>query len=75
MASMEQEKIPDDEKDANALWSERYGWIGSVLMAIFAGLAPAPPPKPARVISEYHQEVENPDITKLDSDFVLKSHD
>jgi hypothetical protein len=72
---MEQEKIPADEAASAARWSERFGWIGSLLMALFAGLAPAPPPKPLRPTSEYHQKAENPDISKLDSDFILTQSD
>ncbi|WP_313704363.1 hypothetical protein [Massilia sp.] len=47
-------------------WKERYRWLGVLLVAAFAGLGPAPPPKPPREISEYSQIAEDPDGLKLD---------
>ena len=48
-------------------WRERYRWLGVLMMAAFAGMAPAPPPpKPPRDASEYSQIAEDPDKLKLD---------
>lgn len=47
-------------------WRERYRWFGLLMMAAFAGLGPAPPPKPPRDLSEYSQLAEDPDKSKLD---------
>jgi len=49
-------------------WKDRYRWVGVLLMAAFAGLGPAPPPRPARDLSEYAQVAEDPDGLKLDPD-------
>jgi hypothetical protein len=46
-------------------WKERYRWLGVLIMAMFAGFAPAPPPKPPRDLSEYSQIAEDPDGLKL----------
>jgi hypothetical protein len=50
-------------------WKERYRWLGILMMAAFAGLGPAPPPKPARDPSEYAQIAEDSDGLKLDPEF------
>lgn len=39
------------------------------MMAAFAGLGPAPPPKPPRALSEYSQIAEDPDGLDLDPAF------
>jgi len=49
-------------------WKERFRWLAILMMAAFAGLGPAPPPRPARNPSEYAQIAEDPDESKLDSD-------
>lgn len=46
-------------------WRERYRWLGVLLVAAFAGFAPAPrPPKPPR--DEYSQIAEDSDGPELD---------
>jgi len=47
-------------------WKERYRWLGVLFLAAFAGLGPAPPPKPPRALSDYSQIAEDPDGLKLD---------
>lgn len=48
-------------------WKERYRWLGMLMVAAFAGIAPVPPPpKITRDISEYSQIAEDPDKLKLD---------
>ncbi|WP_288379225.1 hypothetical protein [uncultured Massilia sp.] len=47
-------------------WRERYRWLGFLMVAAFAGMAPAPPLKPPRDPSEYSQIAEDPDGPKLD---------
>jgi len=55
-------------------WKERYRWLGVLLMAAFAGLGPAPPPKPPRDLSEYSQIAEDPDGLRLDPELHFLSH-
>jgi len=65
--------VDDENKEpsSNAIlerrpWKERYRWLAVLMMAAFAGMGPAPPPKPARALSEYSQIAEDPDGLKLD---------
>jgi len=55
-------------------WRERYRWLGILMVAAFAGMAPAPPPKPLRDLTEYSQIAEDPEGLKVDPElhFVQK---
>jgi len=47
-------------------WRERYRWLGLLMVAAVAGIAPVPPPKPLRDVSEYSRLAEDPDGLKAD---------
>jgi hypothetical protein len=71
-------QVNDDNKEPSSdaipeprHWKERYRWLGILMMAAFAGLAPAPPsPKPPREL--YAQIAEDPDGLKLDPELHLQ---
>jgi len=76
----------DDENKASSSsaileprpWKERYRWLGVLMVAAFASIAPVPPsPKPQRDIAEYSQIAEDPDKLKLDPElhFLQKALD
>ena len=69
---MKRRDATSDEQKTKKRWSDRHGWLGALLMAMFAGLAPAPGPKPVRVLSEHHQVADEKDGEPPSFDFLAK---
>jgi hypothetical protein len=62
----ENKESSSDAMLAPRRWKDRYRWLGVLMIAAFAGVAPVPPPKPPRDMVEYAQIAEDPDGLKLD---------